>query len=146
MKRTLMLTIVLMFCTAGTGLGQRQVKTVALERGYFSQLSRYQEVDLARVQDNLARGLNSENDGVVESALAHATYMRIVLGGSDMPEIEKAIERLVIDGRTFDIRAKASLAVTVFAATERFAGLKGGHYSTPDDFFDSVASSVRPLL
>lgn len=90
--------------------------------------------------------LGSDNDGVVESALALVTQMRIVLPQDDMREIELVVNQLALKGNTPVIRYKSYLAVQVFASPDLFRQVARTDFPSGDDFFASIASRLQQSM
>jgi hypothetical protein len=73
---------------------------------------------LALAVKNYRMGLESENDGLVESSLYYAVCLRLKFPDKDFRTLENAIDDLVTRGATETIRFKAYLASTVYASPE----------------------------
>ncbi|HTP12560.1 MAG TPA: hypothetical protein VMM37_02995, partial [Bacteroidota bacterium] len=69
---------------------------------------------------NYAVALRSDCDGVVESAIAYSTLLRLVAQDLDMGRIQKILVDLSENGRTHAIRYKAYLALAVFENPAKF--------------------------
>lgn len=71
---------------------------------------------LALAMKNYRMGLESENEGLVESSLYYAVCLRLKFPEMDLHELERSIDHLVSRGTTQAIRYKAYLASTVYAS------------------------------
>jgi hypothetical protein len=102
-----------------------------------------ESVNQAALEANYAHCLASDNDGVVESALAFAIQAKAVWPDQSYPKVEKAIRKLSVDGRTLAIRYKASLANIVY---DDMAVLKVSdcrECSTAAEVFATVAAEIQ---
>ena len=146
MKSYKMLAGALLFATANTAGAQGLDQTATGERPYFSSAASYMNIDLKKAKRNTIASLNHENDGVVESALAHATHMRLMMPQEDFKDSEMALGLLAGNGRTPGIRYKAYVASLVFASPEMFAREINSEYAHDDQFFGAIASRLQQTL
>jgi hypothetical protein len=72
-------------------------------------------VNFERTAQAYLNCLNSPNAGVVESALGHVTVLRIAYPELSLRDIQEKIFDLTMHGQTQPIRAKAFIALRVFA-------------------------------
>lgn len=131
MKTLMMLTLAAAISTSA----------VAHDR-YFSDAQRHRSVDLAPVAQRYVESLRCENEGVVRSALAHATWMKLMAPEKAFPALHAEISSLVASGRTPEIRYRASLASLVFERPALFEGEASKNFEDGDDMFASVARRV----
>lgn len=131
MKTLMMLTLAAAISTSA----------VAHDR-YFSDAQRHRSVDLTPVAQRYCESLRSENEGVVRSALAHATWMKLMVPERAFPSLQAEISGLVASGRTPEIRYRASLASLVFERPALFEGEASKNFEDGDDMFASVARRV----
>jgi len=106
----------------------------------------YEPSYLRRAEMNYAAALHSDCDGVVESAIAHTTMLRIVARWLDMSRVHSALVDLADNGRTPVIRYKAFLATAVFDNPAKFENTLMVKYTDSDQFFNAVASQVHKTL
>jgi hypothetical protein len=131
---------------AASAMGQASTPQTSNERPCISGTINYHTGNLPVAKKNFLWTLQSENDGVVESALAHVTQMRIMVPGEDMKAIETVLNRLAINGRTQVIRYKAYLATQVFASPGLFREVAGTSYESGDQFFTALASRLQQTM
>ena len=113
---------------------------------YFGASCSYKTAYLEQAGKNYAMALKSMNDGIVESAIAHSTFMRITAPSLDLKENRTAIVRLSETGKTPVIRYKAYLATVVYDSPTSFQNILSKKYANGDQFFDVVASQVHKTL
>ncbi len=106
----------------------------------------YNDEYIQKAIKNYEAALNSSNDGVVESAIAHVTFMRIDLPKTDLKKIEATLTNLAEAGRTPVIRYKAYLASIVFESPSTFANALKTDAVESDQFFSVIASEVQRTL
>ena len=123
-----------------------QTSQTAAERPCLSSKADYSVTRLERARKNFIASLNSENDGVAESALAQVAHMRAKLPGVNLPDIEATVDELANSGRTPVIRYKAYLASLVFAHPGMFSQETAVDYSSGDEFFTAIASRLQQTL
>jgi hypothetical protein len=129
---------------AATTMGQTRQTTT--DRPCLSSKADYSATRLEKARKNFIASLNSENDGVAESALAQVTHMRAMLPGVDLPDIEVTVDELASSGRTPVIRYKAYLASLVFANPRMFSQETAVDYTSGDEFFTAIASRLQQTL
>ncbi len=106
----------------------------------------YEPAYLNRAALNYAAALQSDCDGVVESAIAHSTLLRMVAQQLEMGRIQSILVNLSEEGRTPAIRYKAYLATAVFDNPRKFENTARRMYEDSDEFFGVVASQVHNTL
>ncbi len=106
----------------------------------------YAEEYTQKAIKNYAMALNSANDGVVESVIAHLTFLRIDLPQLDLKKIEATLINLAETGRTPVIRYKAYLANIVFESPASFVKSLNTEATNSDLFFSDIASQVQKTL
>jgi len=115
-------------------------------RSYFASVSRYEAVDLDKLQDNILINLASENYGVVESALAHAAHLRLARPDIDMSDIQEAVIALASEGPTAALRYKAHLVSQVCFDPARFGTALQGTFTNGDAFFAVLGSRLQAMM
>ncbi len=127
--------------TAQTPASERQA-----DAPMYGTVYSYAPSYLHRAALNYAAALRSECDGVVESAIAHSTLLRMVAQDLEMTQIQSTLADLAESGRTPAIRYKAYLAAAVFDNPEKFASTAKVRYADSEEFFSAVASQVHRTL
>ena len=112
----------------------------------FASISSHSEAYVQNAAGNYTLLLTSLNDGVVESAIAHLTYLRMGSPESDLSEAREIITTLAETGRTPVIRYKARLSMMVFESPELFAAGVNASSSESDEFFNEIAAKVQKTL
>ena len=101
---------------------------------------------LAEAETNYANGLASDNDGLVESSLYYALQLRLMYPERDFSLLEKAVDKLVGNGRTTAIKYKALLASTVFASPSIIDRGSVEDIADNDRLFSVVANQLESKL
>jgi hypothetical protein len=106
----------------------------------------YNDEYIQKAIKNYEAALSSSNNGLVESALAHLTYIQINFPQTDLTKIRATIADLAESGSTPVIRYKAYLATIVLQnPASIMSGLKA-ESSDSNQFFSAVASKVQRTL
>ena len=134
------IAICIIFST-GILMGQTQY-----DRPFLSHSARYDSARMQHARKNFVASLNNDNDGVVESSIAHVVHMRIALPHNDMPEIERTLDELTTDGHSPVIRYKAYLATLVFSDPMGFRSVMSTDYESGDAFFSAIASQLQKTM
>jgi len=108
--------------------------------------SMYGEGYLRQAVKSYTRDLVSPNDGVVESAIAHTTFLKINEPQLDLREPCAIVAGLAESGRTSVIRYKAYLATIVFESPASFAGKLKAESTESNQYFSEIASMVQKSL
>ncbi|MCB2204370.1 hypothetical protein KQI65_06430 [bacterium] len=141
MKRYLPLLITLLFVTVHLSAQQPVGEQPAMPRlGAADKPS----LDLAAA--NYALALQSDNDGLVESALYYLTCMRLAYPTYNLDEVSTLVDSLVTEGKTESIRFKAYLTSAVFDAP---ASVDCEQLRSTDDilaFFVSISNQLQHRL
>ena len=145
MKAHAMVAAGLLFVSLpATGQGAKQI--AANEGSYFGSNSSYKTAYLDQAGKNYSMALKSTNDGIVESAIAYMTFMRITVPTLDLKENRAQIVRLSESGKTPVIRYKAYLATVVFDSPASFQDIVKEEYKNGDEFFDVIGKQVHRTL
>jgi hypothetical protein len=136
MKTTLMLTAVLLLTTSA----------LAQEPAYFSGYASHQQTNLDRAVTRYLECLESPNDGVVESGLAHIGRMKLYYPERRFPEIEKTVGLLATYGRTPALRYRAYLIGTLFTNPSAFSTEARSDFRSPDELFSAIAMKLQQTL
>lgn len=144
MKQQLFTAALVIAFGAGPVYGQGDDQ--ATERNVLSCAAMYQKAKLGSVEKSYVAALQSENDGVVESALAHVTRMKLCLPARDFPALEAVIADLVKSGRTPAIRYRAYLAALVFDGPELFKEEQATEFRTPEELYAAISHRLQASL
>ena len=109
-KKQIILTAIMMF--AVTNLSHAQL--------FFPALEKYSAAEKERLDRNYAASLMSANKGVVESALAIITMIKLDMPNEELPILRAKIENLATFSMVPAIRYKACLARAVFDNPAKF--------------------------
>ena len=126
-----------------SGLGQ---KTQHEDASSFQKISSYSTTYLERAARNLRAGLNSGNEGAVETAVAYSSFLRVAAPQLEMSDIREELAVVAVSGSTPAIRYKAFLATivfenpTAFESALRIDGIDG------DRFFAEVSEQASKTL
>jgi len=127
---------------ASTGLAQYSVEPPAPAAAQRHVASHGRNFE--RIQRNYLLCLNSENVGVVESALGHVTYMRIAYPKLDLTVIQEKLLDLSMNGYSRPIRRKAFMALKVFANPSLYASAISAEQYSGDGLFEDIAGRRNP--
>jgi len=86
--------------------------------------------------------LASDNQGVVEAALAHILWMRVAVPCVDVTPLKADVERLSIEGAPASIRLRAYLTAMVFENPQEFKGIAQREFEGPNDLFAGVTQQM----
>lgn len=112
----------------------------------FGTISSYTSLYLKQAARNYTVALKSWNAGVVESAIAHSTFLRVGAPQLDLGNIRSALEDLAVSGNTQAIRYKAYLATVVFENPTSFEPALKTTFADDNQFFKVVAAQVHKTL
>jgi len=115
-------------------------------RGVFPKAARFQNADMSKLQKGYMKCLATENDGVVESAIAQAVRMRLARPDAPMDELRSALAQLSQNARTPAIRYKAYLAELAFDCPTLFADARDENYASYEEFYASLTSKAQSEL
>jgi hypothetical protein len=113
---------------------------------YFAQPARYSSVDAPRAASVYTANLSSNNEGVVESSLAHLAMMKLMLPANDFQAAEAKAAELAKNYPSQETRYKAFLTRTVIDNPAMFAGLETRHYAHADEFFGVIAAKLAETI
>lgn len=116
------------------------------DNGTIPVLGRSATERLTEAEANYANGLASDNDGLVESSLYYALQLRLMYPERDFSRLEKAVDKLVANGRTTAIKYKALLASTVFASPSIIDHGSVEAIADNDRLFSVVANQLESKL
>ena len=135
-KIQMVLAALMIFTIAG--LSQAQT--------FYPVLKKYSAADKERMDKIFAFSLSFTNNGVIESALALVTMMKLDLPADEFPMIKDKIDYLAANGATLVIRSKAYLAGAVFAKPAMFKEEAARQYNNQNAFFSALADRMTKTL
>jgi hypothetical protein len=131
-------TVVAMVILAGTMYAQENTS----ERGYFANVSRYAQVSTVWAEQGYLGCLQSNNEGVMESALAHVAMMKLAVPAGEYKALKTKVAQIARTAATPEVRYKAFLTAKVLEQPEIFRSVAREGYGTADDFFAALASRL----
>jgi hypothetical protein len=138
--------ILSMTLAAALAAGQAFAQGQNAEPRILSCVESHRIADIPRTEKAYAQCLRSEVDGVVESALAHVTRLKLCLPEREFPLIEKALASLMKEGRTPTIRFRAYLASMVHDMPALFVQEQAIDFATPDELYAALSERVHQNL
>jgi hypothetical protein len=143
MKTYTMLFVVTIVATfAPNALAQSGVR----ERSFFSDIVTIQRADYSKLEKRYAACLSSENDGVVEAALAHVAMFKLMYPVKNFGVLESAVKAVAAKNPSSEIRYKAYLVSSLFENPRQFASEACSNYYSPDELFGALASRVHEVV
>lgn len=109
---------------------------------YFADEARYNSPNALRAERSYVVCLGSENDGVIESALAHVTMMKLMNAIDENKTLRTKVAMLARTASSAELRYKAFLTKSVLENPAMFKNLSTTSYDTPDELFGAVASRM----
>jgi hypothetical protein len=106
----------------------------------------YTQINVERTVRNYEFCLESSNGGVLESALGHVIWLRLVRPDANLNALQEGIARLAAEGPTPSIRYRASLAAMVFDSPKIFAGLTNVCCASGNELFAKVSAKAQETL
>ena len=146
MKPTSILIAALVMAAAPAASSGQPDRAPADARAYFSSIDSYKNANLERAAKNYVACLNSENNGVILSGLAHVAMIALATQGEKVASVQAAVGSLAVTGRTPEIRFKAYLTSLVYDSPQMFREEASGHYDTPDELFAAIGGKVQQTL
>jgi hypothetical protein len=146
MKARTMLAAALLIGAVTLPAVAQEERTPKSEQTYFSSLDSYRHANLTVLCRNFRACLDSQNDGVVESAIAHIIRMKMYLKSEDFTDLKSAIDWLSVAGRTPAIRYKAYLASLVLDNPNWFKDECCKEYSGAEEMFTTLAKRLQQTL
>jgi hypothetical protein len=101
-------------------------------------------IGIPLIVKNYLRCLDSDISGIVESALGHVTYMRIVWPGEDLRNIQQKLAELSKQGATRAIRYKAFTALEVFGDPAAFRRFIEHRNYNGDGLLEEIGVQILP--
>jgi len=119
--------------------------TVA-QPSYFSSRERHNTTDLDKAAKKYAECLECGNNGVIESALAHAVQMKLYAPEKELDVLHAKINSLSVNGCNPVIRYKAYLASLVYDAPDLFKQEQEQKFDNAEELFSSVSNRLQVTL
>ncbi|MBI5472479.1 MAG: hypothetical protein HY961_09060 [Ignavibacteriae bacterium] len=133
---------VVMLLVATTGFAQ----DVNKEYPYFPTAAQYRCADLQRVSVQYLAALSSENQGVVESALAHVAMMKVMLPTCNLKRLKSKVDEMATGASSLEVRYKAFLVKAVFEEPEMFDEIAYARYDNADQWLGAIASRMSQAI
>jgi len=118
------------------------VQAQPVDRPYFGDFRQYGQLSGVAAQQAFLAALHSENDGVLESALAHAAMVGLLRPSNDYGRVQQRVAAIARSAASPELRYKAYLTATVLEDPGIFRGLGSEGYTTADEFFGALASRL----
>ena len=115
---------------------------VTPEHSYFTNAAKYGPTVIAMAEKGYANSLKCENEGVVESALAQVTVMKITLPTRAFKGLEAEIAKLVKNACTPELRYKAYLAQVAMQHPEIFTTVSVQSFKNNDELFGEMSNRL----
>jgi hypothetical protein len=109
---------------------------------YFADEALYNSPNALRAERSYVECLGSDNDGVIESALAHVTMMKLMNVMDDNEALRTKVAALARKASSAELRYKAFLTKSVLENPAMFRNLASTSYDGPDELFSAVASRL----
>jgi hypothetical protein len=122
------------------------ISTFSQAQTFFPVDQKFSPAEKERVDKNYAHSLSYTNEGILESALAVVTMMKLDLPAAEFSRTKDELDRLAMDGTTPVIRYKAYLAEAVFANPAMFKEETARQYRDEDAFFSALAQRMTKTL
>ncbi len=116
------------------------------ERAYFPDVLTIQSANYALLEKKYADCLNSENDGVVESALAHVAMFKLMYPVKELATLKRAVEQVAARHDSKEIRYKAYLVSSLYENPKQFVNEARTSYANPDELFGALASRMNETI
>ena len=121
-------------------------QTDATERPYFPDIITIQKADYSKLEKKYAACLSSENEGVVESALAHIAMFKLMYPVKEFGILERAVKVVADQNPSPEIRYRAYLVSSLYENPKQFVNEARTSYSNPDELFDALASRMNQAI
>jgi hypothetical protein len=123
------------------------ITNLSQAQNFYPVLKNFSAADKERMDKSFAHSLSFTNSGLVESALAVVTMIKLDLPADEFPMIRNKIDYLAAHGSTPMIRYRACLAGAVFDNPTMFKEVAARQYSDPSAFFSALDDrTTEPFL
>ena len=113
---------------------------------YFSDAATYKCINEKKVIRKYLTCLSSENEGVVESALAHVAMLKLMLPACDFKAVNAMVTEVSLKAASAETRYKAFLTKTVLEEPRMFVRINETRYNDADELFGAMASRLSQTL
>ncbi len=113
------------------------------ERGYFAETARYANVDANQAARGYISSLKSENEGVMESALAHVAMLRLAAPATESNALRVKVREIARKSSSNELRYKAYLVAKVIEYPEIFRGIELQEHGSADALFAAIANRLN---
>lgn len=134
---TAVVAMMLMAATATAGDNAN-----ASNLSYFSDAATYKCINATKVINKYLSCLGSENEGVVESALAHVAMMKLMLPACDFRAVNAKVAEVSLKAASAETRYKAFLTKTVLEEPGMFVRIENARYNDADELLGALASKM----
>lgn len=141
--KTLTAVVAMMIMAATVNAGEN---ANASNLSYFSDAAKYKCINATKVIDKYLSCLSSENEGVVESALAHVAMFKLMLPASDFKAVNVKVTEVSLKAASAETRYKAFLTKTVLEEPRMFVRIEETRYNSADELFGALASKMSETL
>ena len=117
-------------------------QSMTATEGYFSDATNFGPTLIGQAEKGYVNCLQSSNDGVVASALAHVAVMRLALPTRGFSEVESQVAKLVKNASTPELRYKAYLTLVVMQHPEIFRNVGHQGFACCDELYSVLASRL----
>ncbi|MEO8168435.1 MAG: hypothetical protein ABI623_09315 [bacterium] len=122
-----------------------QAQNSTNEPAYFSDLIALQSASTATVEKGYMYSLRSENEGVVESALAHIASLKLAYPVKEFGKLRSEIQKIARTHASQEVRYKAFLVASLLKNPWQFAADARVEYATPDELFGALATRQQMM-
>lgn len=140
------LLLAIVAATVATNAFSQTEVSVVKERPYFPDILTIQSADFGKLEKKYAACLASENDGVVESALAHIAMFKLMYPVKELATLKRAVEQVAARHDSKEIRYKAYLVSSLYENPKQFANEARTSYANPDELFGALASRMNQVI
>ncbi len=113
---------------------------------YFPEQTSYSATKIEVAAKHYFHSLDSENEGIIISALAQIGRMKLYFPEENFTELEKKIEDLSINGPTTNIRYRAFLVSNLFHNPATFASIYDATFEDSDALFTALSDRLNTTL
>jgi len=146
MKRHAMLLAGFVLAALPAGSSAQGADGVSADQRYFSSRRTYEAMDLSRARKNYIACLASDNEGVVQSALAQVAMIKLILPGGKFEDLQAAVNSLAVCGKSPETRYEAYLTGLVFDSPGMFRQEAKTTYQDADQLFVALSGRVQSTL
>jgi hypothetical protein len=122
------------------------VSTGANAQSYFSDVVAIQTTNLSTAEKQYAACLRMENDGVVESALAHVAMLKLMYPVKELATVAREVRNLMKNNASAEIRYKAYVVNHLISNPKLFASEARTTYESPDELFGALAARLHDVV